>query len=105
MRVHVQPSAFDGAEAGWGAGAQDWAVVEMVRRLAPSLPVHASTQMSVTSAEGVAFAGALSVERVVLGRELSISDMDRIKRQLAEGPQPAPELEAFVHGALCVSYR
>eukprot|EP00884_Botryococcus_braunii_P013545 jgi/Botrbrau1/22191/Bobra.168_1s0023.1 len=83
---------------------QDWAVVEMIRRIAPALPIHASTQMSVTSAEGAAFAGRLGVERVVVGRELSIRDMAQISSRLATLPGEPPELEAFVHGALCVSY-
>ena len=49
---------------------QDVGVVELFRRVAPGLPVHGSTQMTITSAEGAEFARQLGVERVVVGREL-----------------------------------
>jgi putative protease len=51
---------------------QDVGVVELIRRVAPNLHVHGSTQMSITSAEGAEFAGNLGVSRVVVGRELSV---------------------------------
>lgn len=78
---------------------QDVGVVRLIRRVAPALPVHGSTQMSITSAEGAEFARALGVERVVVGRELSVADIARV------GAESHAEVEAFVHGALCVSYR
>ena len=78
---------------------QDIGVVELVRRVAPSLPIHASTQMSITSADGADFARQLGARRVVVGRELSIADISKV----AAGTEA--EVEAFVHGALCVSYR
>jgi hypothetical protein len=49
---------------------QDSGVVELARRLAPGLPIHGSTQMSITSAEGAQFAARRGVERVVVGREV-----------------------------------
>jgi putative protease len=77
---------------------QDLGLVRLIRRVCPDLPVHASTQMSLTSAEGVNFAGRLGVDRVVLARELSIEEIAKIRRDADV------ELEAFVHGALCVAY-
>lgn len=77
---------------------QDLAIVKLAREIAPDLAVHGSTQMSITSAEGLAFAAALGVSRVVLARELSILDIRAIRAATEV------ELEMFVHGALCVSY-
>jgi len=77
---------------------QDIGLVRLARAVAPALPIHGSTQMSITDAAGVAFARQLGVSRVVIGRELSI---DEIARVVAED---RGEIEAFVHGALCVSY-
>ncbi|GIL60544.1 hypothetical protein Vafri_15096 [Volvox africanus] len=78
---------------------QDWGVVQLMRRVAPGLPVHGSTQMSVTSAEGAAWVSELGVERVVVARELSVREISKV----CDGV-PGTEVEAFVHGALCVSY-
>jgi len=77
---------------------QDLAIVRMARQIAPSLAIHGSTQMSITSAEGIALAASLGVSRVVLARELSIDDIRKIRAATDI------ELEMFVHGALCVSY-
>ncbi len=77
---------------------QDIGLARLAREVAPALPLHASTQMSITDAEGVAFAQSLGMRRVVLGRELSIDEIARI------AAQTDVELEVFVHGALCVSY-
>ncbi len=71
----------------------------LVGRIAPSLPIHASTQMSITSADGADFARQLGAKRVVVGRELSVADISKV----SAGTDA--EVEAFVHGALCVSYR
>ncbi|MEN9935790.1 MAG: hypothetical protein RLZZ387_2369 [Chloroflexota bacterium] len=77
---------------------QDVGVARLARRVAPELDVHGSTQMSITSAEGVELARRLGVSRVVLARELSLDDIRAIRAQTDL------ELEMFVHGALCVSY-
>ena len=77
---------------------QDLGLVRLARRLAPSLPVHASTQMTLTEPRGIAFVRRLGVERVVLARELSLDD---IRRVTAATDVP---VEVFVHGALCVAY-
>ncbi|WP_367280889.1 DUF3656 domain-containing protein [uncultured Chloroflexus sp.] len=77
---------------------QDVGIAVLARRIAPDLPIHGSTQMSITSAEGVALAARYGVSRVVLARELSLAEVAAIR---ARSPI---ELEIFVHGALCVSY-
>jgi putative protease len=77
---------------------QDLGAVRMIRTVAPDLPLHASTQMSLTSAEGIRVAESLGICRVVLARELSIDEIRRI------GQETRVELEVFVHGALCMSY-
>lgn len=80
---------------------QDLGVAQMARRIAPSLQVHASTQQTVTSADGAAFCDELlGSTRIVLGRELSLTEIDHVTTHL----DPNVEIEAFVHGALCVSY-
>lgn len=77
---------------------QDPAVARLARAVAPTLPVHASTQMTCTDASSVRFAESLGAVRVVLARELSLEDIAKI-RSTTEA-----ELEVFVHGALCVAY-
>ena len=77
---------------------QDWAVVKMAREIAPGLAIHGSTQMSVTDAAGVKHAQSLGVNRLILGRELSLDEIRAVRASTDA------ELEIFVHGALCVSY-
>lgn len=77
---------------------QDVGIAKLIRDQAPSLEIHGSTQMSVTSAEGVELARSFGCSRVVLGRELCLSDIRKI------ASMTEVELEVFVHGALCVSY-
>ena len=77
---------------------QDIGIAKLIHELAPEFPIHGSTQMSVTSAEGAELARGFGCSRVVLGRELSLSDIKLI------ASQSDMELEVFVHGALCVSY-
>jgi putative protease len=87
------------AEAGADAIlVQDWAAVALARRIAPGLEIHGSTQMSITSVEGVRHALGLGVRRMILARELSLEEIRAIRGQTDA------ELELFVHGALCVSY-
>ncbi|MCU1335706.1 MAG: peptidase [Bryobacterales bacterium] len=87
------------AEAGADAIlVQDWAAVALARRIAPDLEIHGSTQMSITSVEGVKHAQGLGVRRMILARELSLDEIRAIRGQTDA------ELELFVHGALCVSY-
>jgi len=77
---------------------QDLGILKLARDVAPGLELHASTQMSVTSADGVRLARELGAARVTLARELSLSEVRAIRAQ-TDG-----ELEIFVHGALCVAY-
>ena len=57
---------------------QDLGVVEILRRVAPNLPVHGSTQMTITSPEGADFVAGLGVDRVVVGRELSVREIAKV---------------------------
>ena len=75
---------------------QDVGLAEISRRMFPDLRVHASTQMTITSPEGVRFAEGLGVKQVVLARELSLRELEKFP--------PSVPLETFVHGALCVAY-
>jgi U32 family peptidase len=77
---------------------QDVGICRLIRHLSPDFPIHASTQMTITTAAGVEFAKELGCTLVVLARECSISEIEKI-RVATEVP-----LEVFVHGALCVAY-
>jgi putative protease len=77
---------------------QDLGVARWLRERAPEVPLHASTQMTISSLEGIAFLGRFGIRRVILARELTLPEIARI----ADGSEV--ELEVFVHGALCVSY-
>jgi putative protease len=102
---------------------QDAGICRLIRQISPDIPIHASTQMTITSAAGVEFARELGCSLVVLARECSIKEIGKI--QSAQGragsPLPAAELpandgaqgtarptelplEVFVHGALCIAY-
>jgi putative protease len=102
-------AAADFARAIIAAGAdaaivQDAGICRLIRRLSPDFPIHASTQMTVTSAAGVEFARGLGAHLVVLARENTLADINAIQEaQRASGAPPLP-LEVFVHGALCVAY-
>jgi putative protease len=82
---------------------QDVGICRLIRHLSPDFPIHASTQMTITSAAGVEFAQSLGCELVVLARECSLPEINKIKTQIAEQNISLP-LEVFVHGALCVAY-
>ena len=75
---------------------QDIGICRLIRELSPDFPIHASTQMTITSAAGVDFARDLGCNLVVLARECSIAEIGKINSALP--------LEVFVHGALCVAY-
>ena len=99
---------------------QDVGICRLIRQLSPDFPIHASTQMTITSAAGVEFARELGCNLVVLARELSIKEIGKIQEAQRQGqptPDPSQEgnsshatrytslpLEVFVHGALCVAY-
>lgn len=77
---------------------QDFGVARLVQAVCPDLEIHASTQMSLTSGETIKVAEKLGLARVVLARELSVSEIRTITSS-TEMP-----LEVFIHGALCVAY-
>ena len=77
---------------------QDLGVVELCRQIAPQIPIHGSTQMSVHSLPGVLLCAGWGLTRVVLSRELS---REEIRYITANSPI---EIEVFAHGALCMGY-
>ncbi len=77
---------------------QDPATAFIARRLCSEIRLHASTQMTISSAEGALFAATLGMQRVVLPRELSTEEIARFTRE------SAMECEVFVHGALCMAW-
>jgi putative protease len=76
---------------------QDIGVLKYVREIYPDFKIHCSTQMSVQTVEDIKYLESLGVSRVVLGREMTIEDIKRAKRETGV------ELEVFIHGALCIS--
>ncbi|MDB5311238.1 MAG: yhbU [Gemmataceae bacterium] len=97
------PAVADFVTVAAGAGVdavivQDLGLVRLIRQLAPTLPVHASTQMALTEPRGIDFVTRLGVERVVLARELSLDDIRKVTGRVST------PVEVFVHGALCVAY-
>ena len=88
---------------------QDVGICRLIRRLSPDFPIHASTQMTITSAAGMEFARELGCNLVVLARECSIAEIEKIRaaREAISSPvtrHASLPLEVFVHGALCVAY-
>ena len=79
-----------------GVIVQDFGVARCVHQMAPTLPLHASTQMAVHNPQGVDFLVENGFSRVVLAREMEYEEIARCAGRGAE-------LEVFVHGALCVS--
>jgi putative protease len=77
---------------------QDLGLAWLAKQIVPELAVHASTQMTITSPEGIAFAEKLGINLVVLSRELSLRELEKFQKA------SAMDLEVFVHGALCVAY-
>lgn len=77
---------------------QDFGALNYIHKAFPDLPIHTSTQMTVTGIEGVKFLQKYGVTRVVMARETSLPEMKRIHEETGM------ELEAFVHGALCYCY-
>lgn len=77
---------------------QDMGVFSVIRAYFPALPIHASTQMTVTGPLGAALIGRMGASRIVPARELSLEEIRQIYKETGA------ELECFVHGALCYSY-
>ena len=77
---------------------QDIGAAEMIKKAIPQMELHASTQMTVTSLEGVRYLESMGFDRVVLARELSKSEIEHICKNAKA------EIEVFVHGAICQCY-
>ncbi|MCR5801753.1 MAG: U32 family peptidase, partial [Lachnospiraceae bacterium] len=78
---------------------QDLGIVRLLHDLFPHLPLHASTQMSITGFDGVSFLEKYGISRVVPARELSLNEIESIIAH-----EDASELECFIHGAMCYCY-
>jgi putative protease len=78
----------------------DAGVFSRIRTLCPDLEIHISTQASITNAQGCLFWYAQGARRIVLARELTLSEIKAIRQQIPDDL----ELECFVHGAMCMSY-
>ena len=78
----------------------DLGVMATARELIPHIPIHVSTQASIVSPASAKAFAAMGATRLVLARELMLDEIRAIRDEL----DPAVELEAFVHGAMCVSY-
>ena len=78
----------------------DPSVIRTARRVVPDLPLHLSTQANTLNSEAALFWHEQGISRIVLARELKLSEIAEMRRRLPE----TLELEAFVHGAMCVSY-
>lgn len=78
----------------------DLGVLATVREILPDMEVHISTQASIVSPEAAKAYAALGAKRLVLARELTLSEIRAIRESLPKDV----ELEAFIHGSMCVSY-
>lgn len=78
----------------------DPGLIALARETVPNLPVHVSTQANTLNYLSAAFWAKQGVERVILARELSLKEIKEIREYLPENV----ELEAFCHGAMCISY-
>ncbi len=83
-----------------GVIATDLGVISLVREMLPDVEIHISTQASIISPQAALAYAALGARRLVLARELTLSEVAQIREALP----PEVELEAFVHGSMCVSY-
>jgi U32 family peptidase len=83
---------------------QDAGLCRLIRSLSPDFPIHASTQMTITSGEGLEFARELGCNLVVLARECSLPEIEKITACRAGSHSRPLPVEVFVHGALCVAY-
>jgi putative protease len=86
----LSPDAFIMADIG---------VMQIAKRLAPTIPIHVSTQANTTNIEDVIFWKQMGAKRVVLARELTLKEITEIHRAV-----PEIELEVFAHGSMCISY-
>ncbi len=76
----------------------DPGVYRLAKKYAPSIPLHISTQANVTNVESAKFWEDLGVERIILAREVSIEEIKEFRQNIKI------DLEAFVHGSMCIAY-
>ncbi len=76
----------------------DFGLMDIIRKIAPNIAVHLSTQCGIHNAEGALFAEKSKAERIILSRETPLSEIERIIKNTSV------EVEVFVHGALCVGF-
>jgi len=77
----------------------DPGLIMMVREKWPEVPIHLSVQANTTNYATVKFWQKMGVQRIILSRELSLDEIERVRQEC-----PDMELEVFVHGALCIAY-
>ena len=90
----IKPMGFDAVLTA------DLGIFDILREQAPEIPIHVSTQANNVNYRSAAMWYKLGAKRVVLGREMSFEEM----REIRERTPKELELEAFVHGAMCISY-
>ena len=95
LYTYLEPYYNEGLDA---VIVQDMGVFSYIREHFPDLPVHASTQMTITGPEGAALMTRMGAVRIVTARELSLEEIRRIYQETGV------EIESFVHGALCYCY-
>lgn len=78
----------------------DLGIIKLIREVAPNMEIHVSTQANITNSYSAKVFADMGVKRIVLARELSLSEIKEIRKNLPK----EIELEAFVHGAMCISY-
>jgi putative protease len=78
----------------------DLGVMQVIKRVAPNLDIHISTQANVTNSETAKFYAQMGAKRIILARELSLDEIKNIRKELPSDV----ELECFGHGAMCISY-
>jgi len=78
---------------------QDWGLLKLTHELLPELPILASTQMTINNSQGLQEMAEWGIKRVILARENTLKEIDAMQKQ-----EIPVELEAFVHGALCICY-
>lgn len=83
-----------------GVLVSDMGVLSEVKKYAPDLDIHLSTQANTTNKYAAAFFADLGVKRLVMARELTLDEI----REIRDFVPPQVEIEAFVHGAMCISY-
>lgn len=95
LPAFLKPFVEEGLD---GVIVQDLGVLKLLHETYPQLPLHASTQMSVTGTYGASLLKDLGVVRIVPARELSLKEIERLKAE------SGLEIECFIHGAMCYSY-